>query len=136
MIEDISMHFNKTIPELSVFDINNSKNFYVNILGAKIEYERQEDKFIFLSLEENQLMLEEISDEGWNVGDLDYPLGRGINISLEVKDIDLIYQKVKLYDIPLYRDMMINHYGGINEMIEQKEFLLQDPNGYLLRFTD
>lgn len=136
MIEDISMHFNKTIPELSVFDINNSKNFYVNILGAKIEYERQEDKFIFLSLEENQLMLEEISDEGWNVGDLDYPLGRGINISLEVKDIDLIYQKVKLYDIPLYRDMMINHYEGINEMIEQKEFLLQDPNGYLLRFTD
>ncbi len=136
MIEDISMHFNKTIPELSVFDINNSKNFYVNILGAKIEYERKEDKFIFLSLEENQLMLEEISDEGWNVGDLDYPLGRGINISLEVKDIDLIYQKVKLYDIPLYRDMMINHYGGINEMIEQKEFLLQDPNGYLLRFTD
>lgn len=136
MIEDISMHFNKTIPELSVFNINHSKNFYVDILGAKIEYERKEDKFVFLSLEENQLMLEEINDEGWNVGDLYYPLGRGINISLEVKDIDLIYQKVKLYDIPLYRDMMINHYEGVNEMIEQKEFLLQDPNGYLLRFTD
>ncbi|MGU9546345.1 glyoxalase superfamily protein, partial [Bacillus cereus] len=56
------MNFNKTIPELSVFDINKSKNFYLNVLGAKIEYERQEDKFVFLSLEENQLMLEEIHD--------------------------------------------------------------------------
>ncbi|MGU9504986.1 glyoxalase superfamily protein, partial [Bacillus paralicheniformis] len=62
------MNFNKTIPELSVFDINKSKNFYLNVLGAKIEYERQEDKFVFLSLEENQLMLEEIHDNGWNIG--------------------------------------------------------------------
>lgn len=130
------MNFNKTIPELSVFDINKSKNFYLNVLGAKIEYERQEDKFVFLSLEENQLMLEEIHDNGWNIGELTYPLGQGINISLEIKNVDSIYQRVKEHNITLYRDMKISHYTGANEIIKQKEFLLQDPNGYLLRFTN
>lgn len=130
------MNFNKTIPELSVFDINKSKNFYLNVLGAKIEYERQEDKFVFLSLEENQLMLEEIHDNGWNIGELTYPLGQGINISLEIKNVDSIYQRVKEHNITLYRDVKISHYTGANEIIKQKEFLLQDPNGYLLRFTN
>ncbi|KST94193.1 hypothetical protein KF146_2209 [Lactococcus lactis subsp. lactis] len=39
------MRFNKTIPELSVFNIENSKLFYLNVLGATIQYERIEDKF-------------------------------------------------------------------------------------------
>jgi hypothetical protein len=130
------MNFNKTIPELSVFDINKSKKFYLNVLGAKIEYERQEDKFVFLSLEGNQLMLEEIHDNGWNIGELTYPLGQGINISLEIKNVDSIYQRVKEHNITLYRDMKISHYTGANEIIKQKEFLLQDPNGYLLRLTN
>jgi len=130
------MDFNKTIPELSVFDIDKSKKFYLNVLGAKIEYERQKDKFVFLSLEGNQLMLEEIHDNGWNIGELTYPLGQGINISLEIKNIDSIYQRVKEHNITLYRDMKISHYTGANEIIKQKEFLLQDPNGYLLRLTN
>jgi|GEM_PF-5538778 hypothetical protein len=41
------MNFNKTIPELSVFDINKSKKFYLNVLGAKIEYERQKINLCF-----------------------------------------------------------------------------------------
>lgn len=130
------MDFNKTIPELSVFDIDKSKKFYLNVLGAKIEYERQKDKFVFLSLEGNQLMLEEIHDNGWNIGELTYPLGQGINISLEIKNVDSIYQRVKEHNITLYRDMKISHYTGANEIIKQKEFLLQDPNGYLLRLTN
>ena len=130
------MEFNKTIPELSVFNIEDSKLFYTDVLGASIQYERKKDKFLFLSLEENQLMLEEIHDTGWNTGELVYPLGRGINISLEVQNIDIIYQRVKSHSLPLFRDMKVNKYGGDKELIVQKEFLIQDPNGYLLRITD
>ena len=130
------MDFNKTIPELSVFNIKESKNFYMDVLGSKIEYERSEDNFVFLSLEGNQLMLEETHADGWNIGNLTYPLGQGINISLEVTDVDSIYQRIKEHSISLYHDMTVSHYAGANEMIEQKEFLLQDPNGYLLRFTN
>ena len=30
---------------------------------------------------------------------------------------------------------MLNKYESNGELIEQKEFLVQDPDGYLLRFT-
>ena len=36
------MKFNSLIPELSVSSIETSKDFYVNKLGFKIEYERKD----------------------------------------------------------------------------------------------
>lgn len=63
------MKFNSLIPELSVRDIDNSKEFYINILGFKLEYERKEDKFAFLSLENVQIMIEEVNG-AWNTGEL------------------------------------------------------------------
>lgn len=130
------MKFNKLIPELTVFDINETKDFYINILGFKLEYERVEENFVFMSFENSQFMFEQIHDGGWNIGELAYPLGRGINFSLEVKAINKLYAKIKSHNISLYRELMVNNYQAENETIEQKEFLIQDPNGYLLRFTN
>ena len=44
------MEFNKLIPELTVKDIKRTREFYLNILQFKIEYERVEDKFMFCAL--------------------------------------------------------------------------------------
>ena len=43
------MKFNSLIPELTVDDIERTKEFYVGKLGFKIEYERPENKFVFMS---------------------------------------------------------------------------------------
>ena len=43
------MKFNSLIPELTVSDIDRTRDFYVNILQFKVEYERVEDRFVFLS---------------------------------------------------------------------------------------
>ena len=51
------MKFNSLIPEVSVIDIKESKRFYIDILGFKLEYERPEDKFAFLSLGDIQIMI-------------------------------------------------------------------------------
>ena len=129
------MNFNRMIPELSVFDIERTKKFYRE-LGFKIEYERTEDKFVFMSFQDNQFMFEQIHDDGWNIGELVYPLGRGINFSIAVDDIEELYKLVNNLNIELYRELTRNIYqvNGIEEM--QIEFLIQDPNGYLLRFTN
>ena len=123
------------IPELSVFDIERTKKFYRE-LGFKIEYERTEDKFVFMSFQDSQFMFEQIHDDGWNIGELVYPLGRGINFSIAVDDIEELYKLVSNLNIELYRELTRNIYqvNGIEEM--QIEFLIQDPNGYLLRFTN
>lgn len=129
------MNFNRMIPELSVFDIERTKKFYRE-LGFKIEYERTEDKFVFMSFQDSQFMVEQIHDDGWNIGELVYPLGRGINFSIAVDDIEELYKLVNNLNIELYRELTRNIYqvNGIEEM--QIEFLIQDPNGYLLRFTN
>ena len=129
------MDFNNLIPELSVFDIFQTKNFYEE-LGFKIEYERQEEKFVFMSFQDSQFMFEQIHDEGWNTGELIYPLGRGINFSIAVDDIEKLYTLVKNKKLEIYKKLTKSVYlvNGIEEI--QMEFLIQDPNGYLLRFTN
>ena len=129
------MDFNNLIPELSVFDILQTKNFYEE-LGFKIEYERREEKFVFMSFQDSQFMFEQIHDEGWNTGELTYPLGRGVNFSIAVDDIENLYTLVKSKKLEIYKKLTKSVYlvNGIEEI--QMEFLIQDPNGYLLRFTN
>ena len=129
------MDFNNLIPELSVFDILQTKNFYEE-LGFKIEYERREEKFVFMSFQDSQFMFEQIHDEGWNTGEFTYPLGRGINFSIAVDDIENLYTLVKSKKLEIYKKLTKSVYlvNGIEEI--QMEFLIQDPNGYLLRFTN
>ena len=64
------MKFNSLIPELSVSNIDKSKEFYLNI-GFEIVYERPENKFCFLQLEDNQIMIEQNNDN-WNTGIMEY----------------------------------------------------------------
>ena len=129
------MQFNRLLPELSVADINKTKAFYIDLLGFTLEYERVENKFMFLSFEGSQLMFEEIHSDGWNTAPLEYPLGRGINFSIETDNIDVIYKKLLDADYPLYRPMMTSQYRMNDVWLEQKQFLVQDPDGYLLRFN-
>ena len=129
------MEFNKMIPELSVFDIEQTKRFY-NDLGFKIEYERPEEKFVFMSFQDSQFMFEQIHDNGWNIGELIYPLGRGINFSIAVDDIEGLYKLVKTLNLEIYRELNRSIYQVNGTEETQTEFLIQDPNGYLLRFTN
>ena len=123
------------IPELSVTNIKNSLKFY-EVIGFKVEYERPENKFVFLSMGEIQFMLQEITDDDkWDVAPLSYPFGNGINFQLEVDDIDIIYNALKDNNYDIAFDIEENWYRQDNKLLGNKEFLVQDPDGYLLRFS-
>ena len=126
------MKFNKLIPELSVLDFNNSLNFYTQILGFKIEYERK--NFVFLSFQGSQIMVEKINNH-WKTAKLKFPFGRGINFQIEVKDIKPIIKSLKNNNYPLFKEAKENWYKKENELLGNREFLVQDPDGYLLRFS-
>lgn len=128
------MKFNKLIPELSVSDIEKSKEFYL-MLGFRVMYERQEEKFVFLELNGCQLMIEENNDN-WNTGKLEYPYGRGINISMEIKGVEELYKYLKDNNYSTYSEIMYNEYDVDGVKYVDKEFLIQDPDGYLLRFSE
>ena len=123
------------IPELTVADIERTREFYVGVLQFRVEYERPEDKFIFLSYEDIQMMFEQENGH-WSVGDLEYPFGRGINFEMTVSDVEAVYKRLSDAGIRPFREMKVSRYRSGNEKVVQKEFLVQDPDGYLLRFTD
>ena len=131
----MNMRFNKLIPELSVSDIKASKRFYTEILGFSIVYEREEDKFAFLSLGEAQRMINQINGH-WETGRLEYPLGRGINFQIDIGNIDEIVAKIKDNGITPFKDIFVSRYKCDGVTYVEKEVLIQDPDGYLLRFSE
>jgi len=128
------MKFNGLIPELSVSDITVSKEFYIGILGFRLEYERTADRFAFVSFGEAQIMLEEINGH-WNTGTLEYPFGRGANFQIAAQDVLCISERIKEHGIALFKDVFESYYEGSGTMIIEKEILVKDPDGYLLRFS-
>lgn len=130
------MYFNKTIPELDVTDLEKTVKFY-ETCGFKVEYERKENKFVFMSLGEIQFMFCELKDENkWETGKLEYPFGRGINFQLEVDNVDKIYDSLVDNGYKIMVEMEENWYRQDAKLLGNKEFLVQDPDGYLLRFFE
>ncbi len=130
------LEFSKNIPELSVTNLENSLNFYKTI-GFKVEYDRPENKFAFISLGKIQFMLQEISEnDKWDIAPLVYPFGNGINFQLEVENLYNIYSNLKNSTYKITFEIEENWYRQENKLLGNKEFLVQDPDGYLLRFSE
>lgn len=125
---------NSLIPELIVTGFQKSLKFYVEILGFKIDYDRPEKKFAMLSFESNQLMINE-KNGSWETGPLEYPLGRGVNFEIKTKNINALLESLKQNQINLFQESEDVWYRKDDQEIGHKEFLVQDPDGYLLRFA-
>ena len=127
------MEFNKLVPELSVSDLETTKKFYVDVLNFKIEYQRPVDKFLFLSYQGSQIMVQEVNNN-WNVGKLEKPFGRGINFQIETNEVFEIQKRLKENDLQIYKEVFESKYQAGTVTYTELELLVQDPDGYLLRF--
>ena len=128
------MNYNAVIPEFVVSDLEQSRSFYCDLLGFTIEYERPEENFLFLSLEDCQLMLEEGTKD--ELVELTYPFGRGVNISFGIEDVPKLYQKVMEANYPIYRPLTKRKFRVGDHYIYPHEFAVLDPDGYFLRFSE
>jgi catechol 2,3-dioxygenase-like lactoylglutathione lyase family enzyme len=126
--------FNPLIPELSCANFAKSLSFYVDILSFEVEYQRSEHPFAFLSYQGSQIMLEQ-ANGAWKTGELAYPCGRGINFQMLVDDVDKIIASLQEHSYPLMVEPEEHWYRKDRELVGQREFLVMDPDGYLLRFA-
>ena len=85
-----------------------------------------------------QLMIEGLSTKSrsWLVGEMERPFGRGMHLQIEVQDIDRLYQNFKRAAYLLFLDLEEMWYRINDKEIGHKQFLVQDPDGYLLRFFE
>jgi catechol 2,3-dioxygenase-like lactoylglutathione lyase family enzyme len=127
------MECNRLVPELGATDFAKSLVFYTEILGFQIDYQRPEQYFAFLSYQGNQVMLEQVTTV-WKTGKLDYPLGRGINLQMQVDDLERLLSSLSTHHYPLMVEPEERWYRKGRMLVGQRQFLVQDPDGYLLRF--
>lgn len=127
----------KLVPELYCQDINVTKKFYVEVFGFHVKYERIEEEFAYFTLDGVDIMAEGINGVGrrWLTEELRQPFGRGINFQWDVANIDDLYQRVqaKASD-SIYLEMEVKEYQCADKVAVQKQFIVQDPDGYLFRF--
>ena len=123
------MDYQAVIPEFVVSEIVKSRLFCCDVLGFSVE-----EKFLFLSLEDCQLMLEEGNAE--ELSQLTYPFGRGVNISFGIKDVPRLYQKVIESNYPIHRPLTKREFRVGEQYIYPHEFAVLDPDGYFLRFSE
>lgn len=130
------MQFNQLIPELSVSDFAKSLNFYTQILPFTIEYQRDHPQFAFLSYQGSQLMIQ-IADDNpdWTTAKPEYPFGRGINFQIDTDNTQALITSLNSHDYPLKRGIKESWYRSGDVEYGCREFLVMDPDGYLLRFS-
>jgi catechol 2,3-dioxygenase-like lactoylglutathione lyase family enzyme len=123
------------VPELSVSDIQKSVSFWCGLLGFNVAYDRPDARFAYLVREHLQVMLCERNGH-WEAAEMQRPFGRGINLQMTVERIDPILNALNDAQWPLYEQPNEAWYRVGDRERGQREFLVQDPDGYLMRFAE
>jgi len=123
------------VPELLVSNHAVSRDFYVRIIGFSVRYERPEEKFSYLDLDGASLMIEQETDF-WATAPRERPYGRGINLQIEVDTLDPILDRLGKASIALFRPVEEAWYRAGDTYSGNRQFLVQDPDGYLLRMFE
>jgi len=125
------------VPELSVRDLAASRQFYCMLLGFSVRYERVEEGFAYLERGAAELMLDQIGiGRDWTTGPLAPPFGRGINFQIAVDAIDPILKRLEAASIAQFQPPETRRYQAGGLIVVQRQFCVQDPDGYLLRFFE
>lgn len=127
-------YWNPLVPELTVSNLEASLRFY-EAAGFSIRFSRTHPDFAYIELGQAQLMLEQEHEMAWRTGILEHPLGRGINFQIEVQDIEFVSNSLSAAGFRFFRVQKESWYEIASDREEgQIEFLIQDPDGYLMRF--
>lgn len=124
------------VPELLVSDLDRSRVFYCDICGFLVKYARAEEGFVYLMLGRAQIMLEEVSEGAWVTGSLEPPFGRRINFQIEVDAVAPISARLAAAGIVPFRALHEAWYREGDVEHGQAQLLVQDPDGYPLRFVE
>jgi catechol 2,3-dioxygenase-like lactoylglutathione lyase family enzyme len=151
--------FAPLVPELDVIDLEASLRFWCGTLGFSVAYDRPERGFAYLEWpvetphhgalthEEPHRGTEMASACGaqimlcrhngnWETAALERPFGRGINFQFHVANLSPLLDRLSDAGWKLFRPVEENWYRAGHLETGCREFLVQDPDGYLLRFSE
>ena len=128
-------------PELACTDFDVSRKFYTEVLGFTVQYQRLEDGFAMLERQGCRIMIDRINpvsvtgtDRSWFAGPMEKPFGRGINLQMATDNVDALYQHVQKSGANIFLPMEEKWYRADDKELGNRQFIVLDPDGYLLRF--
>lgn len=135
------------VPELYVSDLDASLAFYTGPLRFEVAYARPEDRFACLRRGAAHLMLEqtpgraratpeELARGEWRTADLERPFGRGLNLEIEIPDVDAVHAALRAAGHPCLLEPHERTYRVGAQALTVYQMLVEDPDGYLLRFSE
>jgi catechol 2,3-dioxygenase-like lactoylglutathione lyase family enzyme len=126
------------VPELMVTDLTASLAFWCGPCGFRVLYERPEEGFACVEREGSRVMLDELPRgraHRWEVAPTGAPFGRHINFEITVGDLARVLAALEAARLPLFMPPETKAYRVGAEKVVVRQFLVQDPDGYLLRFS-
>lgn len=134
--DELTPAFPSLVPELLVTDLAASLRFWVTLCGFEILYDRPEESFAYLHSGLAHVMLEQIrAGRNWVTGALEKPLGRGVNFQVTVPAITPVVERLSSVGWPLFMAPEDQWYRTGDTEAGVSQFLVQDPDGYLVRFS-
>lgn len=139
MTTDFRAHL---VPELKVSDLDASLRFWRDLLGFSVRYGRPEEGFAFLDLNGAQIMLDQrglgpLERRGlWETGPMDYPLGRGINFQVQIVGLSELLARLDAAGVKIFFGPEERWYRVNSSEVGVRQFLVQDPDGYLVRLQE
>jgi catechol 2,3-dioxygenase-like lactoylglutathione lyase family enzyme len=117
------MHFGKTTPILRIFDEAKAKEFYVDFLGFKVDWEHRFEKGLplYLQISKDACVIHLSEHHG--------DCCPGAAMRIETKDLEAFQKELQAKH---YR----NSRPGIEKMPWSNDMTIADPFGNRLTFTD
>lgn len=124
------------VPELLVSDTAASLRFWCGLCGFTVLYDRPEEGFACIERDGARVMLDR-RDAGrdWVAAPLEKPFGRGINLEIAVADLAPLLAALEAAGWPLFLEAEEKRYRVGAAFARVRQFIVQDPDGYLLRFS-
>lgn len=114
----------KILTNICSDDLQKSKNFYVDLLGFKVKYDR--DWYIQLCSPDNSEIEYGIIKRDHDLVPNQYQdKPTGMYVTFVVSDVDITYKKAIEMGLQIIQEPQNEFYG-------QRRFLTQDPNGCLI----
>lgn len=127
------------VPELWCTDFEKSMAFYTDTIGFEVVQQRGQDPHAYLSLNRAQIMLAHWTIDGswepWHPKPMERPFGRGINFQFMVDNVQGLHDRVCSLGIKPFVDLFEAEVWKTDCMDTRRQFIVLDPDGYLLRFA-
>ena len=136
----MTFEINGLVPELWCSDFETSLEFYTDKLGFELAQRRGSDPHAYLSFQGSQIMIAwwafDGSWEPWHPAPMERPYGRGINLQFMVAGVDDIHARVLASGVEPFLKLHTAWIWRTDRMDARKQFMVLDPDGYLLRFSE